>query len=177
MRCLFGIKKDLMKQIEIDFMPRTVLKVNNKDIKVDLDCFGYCAKQLLELNPKVHYLPNHNMNYDYKTYNYLLYPYVHVRQMNSSIIGFGSGRYQGIRDMNESMINIIQSEMQNECGRFQVEKAVAFRRIMLNVGQPQLSKSFIDKYNQAMDNLIVMSKTDINNINEMVNFFTPLMTL
>jgi hypothetical protein len=121
MRSMFFVKNSLLKKIEIDFNPRHV-------DEGDLDCFGYIALQLAKLDPEVFLLENHNLNPD----NPYLKDYIHIRQFNSSNLGFGTSYFEDFRHPDfEVLFTLKQSLIDNPSAQWQWIKSVAFRLLFL----------------------------------------------
>lgn len=122
MRSMFFIKKALLKKIEIDFMPRHV-------DEGDLDCFGYVCLQLAKLKPEVVTAPNHNL---IPSNPYDANKYVHVRQFNSSNLGFGTHYFEEFRTKDfPKMDGVYNTLVNNPEGIWQWTKSVAFRKLFL----------------------------------------------
>jgi hypothetical protein len=134
MRSMFFVKKSLLDKIEIDFNPRHV-------DEGDLDCFGYIALQLAKLDPEVFLLENHNLNPD----NPYLKDYIHIRQFNSSNLGFGTHYFEDFREVKDTGLNL----KDNPEAVWQWVKSVAFRLLFL--------ESFPDGQYKTMYNHVLYS--------------------
>lgn len=100
MRCFTFVKKSILDQTDLDFLPRTIpantrLTDNYCTSKaVDLDCFGWLSWQLLLLTSKITTTPGNVLGPDNILAPYSNFKWVHVRQMSSSAIGMGGGDYE-----------------------------------------------------------------------------------
>lgn len=169
-RNMFFIKRELLDQIEVDFLPRQV-------DGVDFDCFGWISYQIAKLNPKISLLENHNLNPYHAFKVYEKDRYVHVRQFNSSNLGFGAGKVlKAFRDDDEKVITELKNILRdNPDAQWQYEKSVAFRYLMLTaVPQVESLKNFYKQYAQILFDVEKVLNLDSNRILAMHYYYKGL---
>jgi len=129
MRNLFFARKKLFEIIDLDFFPRC------SPDGLSLDCFGWISYQLARMKPRVLYIPNNFVVDNQNPGEFIQNKWLHIRQMNSSILGFGNcGIYRGFATGDEKKIAKVKKEViGSEPAEWQYYKAIAMRLLMLGV--------------------------------------------
>lgn len=182
MRCFFFIKKSLLDQIDINFLPHTIPSLSNKEIS--LDCFGWICWQLYNLEPKITYTPANVITptniLDSNTFNQ--YKWCHVRQMSSSALGMGGGGFYDWMQQDANLVKSIQSMITHEfvdgSAQFTYLKAVAFKLLMLDCFTDKGSLTeFAENYKMVLELVIDALNLPIAKLYEIKGFYKGTMNL
>jgi len=172
MRSFMFVRNSLLKKIEIWFPPIT-------KNGLDYDTFGWISYQLIQLNPHYLRLPDKSLSPD-KLFNKRLFKktkWVHLRQMNSSLLGFGIGViYKGFRDKDERIMQMCVAELQDsEHAIYTYMKGIAFRLLMLDVLLPPKElEVFYKQYRELLLFMVEYLKLPEEQITAIVTYYKHL---
>jgi hypothetical protein len=171
MRNMMFIKTDYLRSVELDFYPRNVEGQ-------DFDCFGYISLQLAKKKPRMLGIPT-NFVEDPQANDLRNYPWIHIRQMNSSILGFGnagSGIFKGFREGNETKIQEVRGEaMANVTMMWMYYKAVAMRYLMIYALRD--FSPFAEEYKKTLKKVIDSLGMDWDKVQGIVTLYRTLMNV
>lgn len=181
MRNIFSCRNNILQETDLDFFPRhhppSTINKHTTSFGCDFDCFGWMSYQLLTLTNRIYLHRNANMinspdqiinNCDFSTY-----PYVHVRQFNSSFLGLFQPIWKALRDNDQNFINKIQTETQGQTPpKWYFEKAIAFRLMFLEFFRnvPELEE-FKKDYIHVLEQTMQIIQTNKDFIYRIKNFF------
>jgi hypothetical protein len=186
MRNFLGIKRSILEQTDIDFMPRRLLAGQRTGTfsvprPIDVDCFGWMSLQLLSLTNQISYLPNPNLiNSRHEMLHccdFRTCPYLHIRQFNSSILGMGQPIWKRIKDGDQ----VIQNELYqvtrgpNCPPMWYYKKAIAFRLLFIDFIDDPVFALFRDFYLGVLDTIIQMIQIDRGEILSLKEDFKTLL--
>lgn len=186
MRCFMFIRKKLLNQVEIDLMPKHLnrgLKIKGLtdylDKEYDTDCFGWVSLQLAALKPRTYWTEANLCEPDFwdKSKRYEKYGWVHVRQMNSSVLGFGNKFFKGFANNDKKIIREMKKALAGgPAAEWQYIKACAFRLLMLETfPDKEVIPTYYNDYRSTLLNIISLFKLDFVKIQEMKGYFKGLM--
>ena len=188
MRCFLFVKKELLNKIEIDLMPRHLargIKINGLtdflDKEYDTDCFGWVSVQLAALKPNTFWTEANLCEPDFwdKSERYRDYGWVHVRQMNSSVLGFGCKFFKGFAQKEKKIIKEMRMALSGgKPAEWQYVKACAFRLLMLETfSDKEEIGDYYNTYRNVILDVISTLKVDFAKIPAMKGYFKGLMEI
>jgi hypothetical protein len=189
MRCFMFIKKSILDQTDLDFMPRTIpanTRVNEDyvtEADVSLDCFGWMSWQILLLTNKITYVPDNVLGPDNIFKPYSNFKWVHVRQMSSSAIGMGGGEYGLWSDGDERAIldrvlKLFNQDFPNGPAEFIHIKALAFKLLYYDIlVSKETLGNFAHDYRQILEAIIDYYNLPREKIYEIKGFYKGLFNL
>jgi hypothetical protein len=186
MRNFMFIRAKLLHSVAIDFLPQHLnrgIKIagltENLDGEYDTDCFGWVALQIAALKPNVFWVPPNYMSRTEKfsTDRYLNYKWVHIRQFNSSVLGFGSPNFKRFKNNDKKNIKHLSNVAKDhDEAQWQFIKAVAFRLIMLDTFQyVDKIPDFYLQYAKVITKVIESCKLPMVEIAELKGYYRGMM--
>lgn len=186
MRCFFFAKKSILDRVEMDFMPRTVVKgtrldenyVTEKDVA--LDCFGWISWQLALLRPKITLTPNNVLGPDSILSPYSNFKWVHIRQMSSSALGMGGDEFSvwvanDMEKLRERVLRLFNEGFPDGPAEYTYIKATAFKLLFMDMTEDL--GQFGKDYRQVLDLVIDYYNIPKERIYEIKGFYKALFQL
>lgn len=188
MRCFMFLNRKLLDQIEIDLMPRKLRRgdkikgfTDNLDREYDLDCFGWMSLQLTCLKPNTLWTNANLCEPDFwdKSERYENYGWVHVRQMNSSALGYGCKFFEGFIKKDKKVMKEMKKALQGgPAAEWQYIKACAFRLLMLETfPDKEEIWMYYKEYKNTIFEIMEKFKIDFAKVQEIKGYFKGLMRL
>jgi hypothetical protein len=178
------VRADLLDRVELDFLPQ---HFNAGEIRhgfcmpgtFDVDCFGWISYQLLSLiqENELQVLPTcNNLNTQPNLTAEILrqHPILHIRQFNSSLLGFNTRAFKYIKDGDPKGDAIITSN----CDNWAVERNVVFRQRFLQEALgvvDKVDKQFCEDYDFMLRQTIKKRGLDINRLHQLLQQVTLLL--
>lgn len=157
MRCFFFAKRELLSSIEMSFLPRNV-------DGVDLDCFGWISKQILDRGCSILKIPDNCLHPSKNIQK--VDKYLHIRQMSSSALGMGGGEYGKWLD-GSHRVDPVPSGSHEE---WVYRKAIAFKKLFWEAfPEKGLLPEFCSVYIDILNN--VERTLNIGGVEEMKNHY------
>ncbi len=172
MRNFFFINGELLWSLDLDLCPRHINDLGGFDV----DCFGYISYQLALKKPRVLYIPC-NFVQDPQTEDLVTNPWLHIRQMNSSFLGFGNagnGIFKGFMDGDETKIAQIRNEVTGNPHAIWLYRKVCAMRLLMIYVLCDLSP-FAEKYKQTIKKVVFDLGLDWDKVQGLVTYYRTVM--
>lgn len=185
MRNVFVCKTNILHQTDLNFLPvrveaGTVTNGHTFTHSQDFDCFGWMSYQIATLTNNIKKIGNVNCLEENEMYRpqpkYKQFPYMHIRQMNSSNLGFTTPTFKKLRDADPEEISNLRIATNNISGKWQWEKACAFRLLFIEViGVDGVLNSFSKDYKDVIERTIQYLEIDRDKIEFMKNYYKGIL--